>query len=83
MSEEADHLAVRCGAGEGHVAVPESAVDLQMEARFCGVTAMLSEGFHSVGRQVKVETVGSDLRSGHLESRKEERTKFKSNTLCV
>lgn len=66
MSEEADHLAVGCGADEGHVAVPESAVDLQMEARFCGGTAVLPEGLHSVGRQVKVETVGSDLRSGHL-----------------
>lgn len=72
MSEEADHLAVRCRADEGHVAVSESAVDLQMEARFGGVIAVLSEGLHSVGRQVKVETVGSDLRSGHLEKRKEE-----------
>lgn len=49
MSEEADHLAVRCGADEGHVAVSESAVDLQMEARFCGVIAVLPKGLHSVG----------------------------------
>lgn len=83
MSEEAHHLAVRCGADEGHVAVPESAVDLQMEARFGGVIAVLSERLHSVGRQVKVKTVGSDLRRGHLESRKEERTKVRANTLCV
>lgn len=82
MSEKADHLAVRCGADESHVAVPESAVDLQVEARFCGVTAVLSEGLHSVGRQVKVETVGSDLRSGNLGQRKEKRTKFRANTLC-
>lgn len=79
MSEEADHLAVRRGADQGHVAVPESAVDLQVEAGFCGVIAVLSEGLHSVGRQVKVEAVGSDLGSGHLESGEEEQTRFRAN----
>lgn len=83
MSEEADHLAVRRGADEGHVAVSESAVDLQMEARFGGVAAVLSEGLHSVGRQVKVETVGPDLRSGHLWRRREEGTVFRASVLCV
>lgn len=42
MLEEADHLAVRRGADQGHVAVLESAVDLQMEAGFGGGVAVLS-----------------------------------------
>ncbi len=66
MSEEANHLGVRGGADEGHVTVPEGTVDLQVEARLgCGVS-VLTEGLHSVSRQVEVKTVGPDLRSGHL-----------------
>ena len=66
MPEEADHLGVRGGAGEGHVAVPEGAVDLQVEAGFGRVVSVLSEGLHSVSGQVEEETVGTDLRRGYL-----------------
>lgn len=52
-----------------------------MEAGFGGGVAVLSEGLHSVGRQVEIETVGSDLRSGHLESIEEERTGFRVGSL--
>lgn len=34
MPEETNHLGVRGGADEGHVAVPEGAVDLKVETRF-------------------------------------------------
>lgn len=66
MPEEADHLGVGGGAGQGHVAVPEGAVDLQVEARFGRVVSVLSEGLHSVSGQVEEEAVGTDLRSGYL-----------------
>lgn len=66
MPEEADHLGVRRRAGEGHVAVPEGAVDLEVEAGLAAGVAELSQSFHSVGRQVKVQVVGPDLRSRHL-----------------
>lgn len=68
MPEEANHLRVSGRADEGHVAISEGAIDLQVEAGLrCGVT-MLSESLHSVSRQVKVEAVGTDLWSGHLRS---------------
>lgn len=67
MPEEADHLGVRGRADQGHVAVPEGAVDLEVETRFgCGVS-VLSKRLHSVRRQVKVQTVGSDLWSRYLD----------------
>lgn len=72
MPEEADHFGVRGWADEGHVAVSEGAVDLQVEARFGGGVPVLSEGLHSVCRQVKIQVMGTDLRSGHLKSEKEE-----------
>lgn len=70
MPEESDHLAVRRPADEGHVAVPERAVDLQMEAGFHGGISVLSEGLHSISRQVKVEAVCADLRGGYLQLKK-------------
>lgn len=66
MPEEADHLGVGGGADEGHVAVSEGAVDLQVEAGLARGISVLSEGLHSVGGQVEVEAVGADLRSGYL-----------------
>lgn len=69
MPEEANHLGVRGGADEGHVAVSEGAVDFQVEAGFGRGVSVLSEGLHSISGQVKVEVVGTDLRSGHLELR--------------
>lgn len=66
VPEEADHLGVRGWAGEGHVAIPEGAVDLEVEARLAAGVAELSQGLQSIGRQVKVEVVGPDLRSRHL-----------------
>lgn len=72
MPEEADHFGVRGWADEGHVAVSEGAVDLQVEAGFGGGVPVFSEGLHSICRQVKVEVMGTDLRSGHLKSDKEE-----------
>lgn len=74
VSEKADHLGVRGGADEGHVAVSEGAVDLQVETRLGGGISVLSEGLHSVRRQVEVEAVGTDLRSGNLKSKEEEET---------
>lgn len=68
MPEEADHFGVRGRADEGHVAVSEGAVDLQVEAGFGGGVPVLTQGLHSVCRQVKVEVMGTDLRSGHLKS---------------
>lgn len=69
VPEEANHLGVRGGADEGHVAVSESAIDLQVEARFgCGIS-VLSEGLQSISGQVEVEAVGTDLRSGNLKLR--------------
>lgn len=66
MPEEADHLGVRSWADEGHVAVPEGAIDLEVEARLAAGVAELSQGLHPVGRQVKEEVVGPDLRRRHL-----------------
>lgn len=66
MPEEANHLGVRCGAGEGHIAVPEGAIDLEVKARFGGGISGFSDGLHSVSGQVEVETVGTDLWSGNL-----------------
>ena len=74
VPEEANHLGVRGGADEGHVAVSESAVDLQVEARFGRGVSVLSEGLHSVSGQVKIEAVGTDLRSGYLKFREREDT---------
>lgn len=78
VPEEADHLGVRGWAGEGHVAVSEGAVDLEVEAGLAGGVAELSQGLHSVGRQVKVEVVGPDLRSRHLKLKDEEKSGHKS-----
>lgn len=75
MTQEAHHLAVSRCAGQGHVAVPECSVDLEMEAWLgYGVTRTpwLLENVHPVGRKVKVQTVSLDLRSGHLSSDEEE-----------
>lgn len=66
MPEEANHLGVSGGADQGHVAVSEGAIDLQVEARLGGWVSVLTEGLHSVSRQVKVEAVGTDLRGGYL-----------------
>lgn len=66
MPEVANHLGVGGGADEGHVAVPEGAVDLQVEAGLGCWVSVLSEGLHSVCRQVKVQAVCTDLRCGHL-----------------
>ncbi len=78
MPEEANHLGVRGGADEGHVAVSEGAIDLQVEARFGRGISVLPEGLHAVSGQVKVEAVGTDLRSGYLRLR--ERGKERRNT---
>lgn len=69
MPEEPNHLCVRGGTDEGHVAVSEGAIDFQVEARLGRGISVLSEGLHTVSGQVKVEAVGADLRSGHLMSR--------------
>lgn len=66
VPEEANHLGVRGRADEGHVAVSERAIDLQVEASFGRWISVLSEGLHSVSGQVEVEAVGTDLRSGYL-----------------
>lgn len=66
MSEEADHPGVGGGTCKGHVAVPEGAVNLQVEPGLGRGVAVLPQGFHPICGQVKVETVGANLRSGHL-----------------
>lgn len=81
MSEEADHLGVRGWAGEGHVAVPEGAVDLEVEARLAAGVAELSQSLHSVGRQVKVEVVSPDLRSRHLKLEDKEKSQATSQSI--
>lgn len=85
MPEEANHLCVRGGAGEGHVAISEGAIDLHVEARFSRGISVLSGGLHSVSGQVEVEAVGTDLRSGYLQLRERERKgkKRTSNELSV
>ena len=75
MPEEPNHLGVIGGAYKGHVAVSEGAIDLQVEARFGGLVSVLSEGLHPVGGQVKVEAVGTNLRSGYLMSKESEERK--------
>lgn len=70
MSEEANHLGIRTWADKSHVAVSEGTIDLQVEARLGCWVSVFSEGFYSIGRQVKVETVCTDLRRGHLELKK-------------
>lgn len=66
MPEVANHLGVRSGADKGHVAVPEGAVDLQVEAALGRRVPVLFEGLHSIRRQVKIEAVCTNLRRGHL-----------------
>lgn len=66
VPEEANHLGVCSGADEGHVAVSEGAIDLEVETRFGWWVSMFSEGLDSISRQIEVKAVGSDLRSGHL-----------------
>ena len=70
MPQEANHLVVRGGADEGHVAVSEGAIDLQVEARLGCWVSVLPEGLHSISRQVKVEAVCTDLRCRHLKPEK-------------
>lgn len=82
MPEEANHLGIRDGTDEGHVAVSEGTIDLQVEARFGRGIPVLSEGFHSVSGQVEVEAMGTDLRSGYLEV-KREREKRTSKEITV
>lgn len=78
MPEEANHLGVTGGADEGHIAVSESAIDLQVEARFgCGIS-VLPKGLHSVSGQVKVESVSTDLWSGYLKLRERGKRQVKS-----
>lgn len=48
MPEVANHLGVRGGADQGHVAVPEGAVDLQVEAGLGCWVSVLSEGLHTI-----------------------------------
>lgn len=73
MSEEANHLGVGGGADQGHVAVPEGAIDLQVEAGLAGGVPVLSEGLHSVSGEVKVEAVSTDLRCGNLQLKEVDR----------
>lgn len=70
MPEEANHLVVRGGTDKGHVAVSEGAIDLQVEARLGCWISVLSEGLHSISRQVKVQAVCTDLGCRHLKSGK-------------
>lgn len=66
MPEEANHLGVRSRADKRHVAISEGAIDLEMKAWFGWWVSLLSEGFHAISRQIEVEAVGADFRSGHL-----------------
>jgi len=66
LSEEANHLGVWGWADKGHVAISEGAIDLQVEARLDCCIPVLSEGFHSISRQVKVKAVCTNLRCGYL-----------------
>lgn len=70
LPEKANHLGVRGRADKGHVAVSESAIDLQVKARLGCLVSVLSEGLHSIGRQVKVKAMSADLWSGHLKFKK-------------
>lgn len=73
LPKKANHLGVRGRANKGHVAVSESAIDLQVKAGLGSWVSVLSEGLHSISRQVKVKAVSTDLRSGHLKFKETER----------
>lgn len=69
VPEEANHLGVRRGADQGHVAIPEGAIDLEVEAGFGRRVSMFSQGLNPISRQIKVEAMSTNLRSGHLSYR--------------
>lgn len=72
VPEEANHLGLGSRADQSHVAVPEGAVDLQVEAGLGRRVAVLSESLHPVSRQVEAKAVGPDLRGRHLRFRGKE-----------
>lgn len=73
VAQEVHHFGVCVwSAGQSHVAVPERSVDLQMES---GLRCRLRRAawfLHSVDpvrRQIKIQTMCTDLRCGNLEHR--------------